>query len=249
MRTVICLLADAEEVSTAVAELVAAQAEQSIQSAGQFSIVLSGGQTPRRMYEMLARPPLLTRIDWSGVHVFWGDERCVSPYDSRSNYRMAFDVWLRSVPIPTAQIHRIRGELNPREAAIEYQTLLKDYFCDRPPRFDLVLLGLGDDGHTASLFPHSPAIQDGLRWVAEAMSGDESRVTFTPSIINLAAIVAFVVTGSAKAGILYKVLHGPRDVLRLPAQAIEPLSGDLRWFVDRMAATKIAARERLDGAL
>jgi len=243
---VICLLANAEEVSIAAAELVAAQAEKSIKSKGDFSIVLAGGQTPRRAYELLARPPLSLRIEWARVHVFWSDERCVPPHDSASNYRMAFDAWLGSVSIPTAQVHRIRGELNPREAAMEYQALLKDHFCNRPPRFDLVLLGLGGDGHTASLFPHSSAIQDRLSWVAEANSGDEPRVTLTPSIINQAATVAFVVTGSAKAGILYKVLHGPRDKLRLPAQAIEPLSADLRWFVDRMAATKLVPRERLD---
>jgi 6-phosphogluconolactonase len=189
----------------------------------------------------------MTRIDWSRVHVFWGDERCVPPGDSRSNYRMAFDAWLRAVPIPSEQIHRIRGELNPHEAAKEYQALLEGCFGNRPPRIDLVLLGLGEDGHTASHFPHSPAIND-LRWVAAAKAGDEPRVTLTPYIINQAATVVFVVTGAAKAGILHEALRGPRDVLHLPAQAIEPQSGDLRWFVDRMAATKIAVRERPDSA-
>jgi 6-phosphogluconolactonase len=193
--------------------------------------------------------PLASQVDWSRVHILWGDERCVPPDHAESNYRMARETLLDRVPIPSAHVHRIHGEDDPEAAATRYEATLRAVLrtpAGRPgtgsgARVDLVLLGLGVDGHTASLFPGSAAAREHTRWAMAEYSTAASmwRVTLTPAVLNAAAEILFLVSGSAKAGILNRVLEGPRRPGELPAQAIEPFNGRLRWFVDAEAAASL----------
>jgi 6-phosphogluconolactonase len=230
--------ADLESVSRAAADLIAAQANLAVAARGRFSLALSGGSTPRRTYELLAAPPFKDQAPWDRMHVFWGDERCVPPDDPRSNARMAREAWLDHVPIPAGQIHPIDCAGDPDAAARDYEAGLRKFFAGAAPRLDLVLLGLGDNGHTASLFPGTPVLQERERWAAAVYvaAGDLYRVTLTAPLINQAAHVVFLVAGGAKAAVLRDVLHGPRDPARLPAQLIRPDGGELLWLADREAA-------------
>lgn len=196
-------------------------------------VALAGGSTPRSLYARLAAPPFASSVDWSKIHVMWGDERCVPPDDAASNYRMARDVLLDHVPVPAANVHRIHGEDDPVKAAAAYEREMR--------RIDLVLLGLGEDGHTASLFRGAVPAQDDSRWVitARAPVAPVWRVTLTPVAINAAAEVAFLVSGAAKASIVGRVLEGPRRPRELPAQLIVPPSGRVVWFLDAMAAAEL----------
>lgn len=233
---------DLETLSAAAAQLFAEQAERAVEAQGRFSVALSGGSTPRPAYELLAQPPFRDRVPWAKVHVFWGDERCVPVDDPRSNYRLARLALLDHIPIPNGQIHPILCSQQPREAAERYETLLRTSFTSQPPRLDLVFLGLGENGHTASLFPGTPVLEEQQRWVAdvEVPGQDVSRVTLTALVLNRAAVVAFLVAGAAKAAVLRDVLEGPRDPSRLPAQLIRPTGGELRWLVDRAAASVVS---------
>ncbi len=229
---------DLESLSRAAAALLVDQANLAVAARGRFSVALSGGATPRRTYELLAAPPLKDQAPWDRVHVFWGDERCVPPDDPRSNARMAKEAWLDRVPIPPGQIHPLNCADDPAAAARQYEAKLREFFAGQPPRLDLVLLGLGPDGHTASLFPGTPVLEEQERWAAAVYvaEGDLYRVTLTAPLINQAARVAFLVAGGAKAEVLREVLHGPRDPARLPAQLIRPQNGELLWLADRQAA-------------
>jgi 6-phosphogluconolactonase len=233
---------DLESLSHAAAGLFVQQARQAVQAHGRFSVALSGGHTPRRTYELLAQPPFRDRVAWAQVHVFWGDERCVPPDDPRSNERMVREALLDHVPVPPAQIHPILCVQAPREAAEQYEAVLHDFFAGRAPRFDLIFLGLGENGHTASLFPNTPVLEERQRWAAEVYVAEEDlyRVTLTAPAINQAAVVAFLVAGSAKAGILRAVLEGPSDPHRLPAQLIQPAQGELQWLVDQEASSLVS---------
>jgi 6-phosphogluconolactonase len=234
-------------VAEAAARRFVATANDAIRARGEFVVALSGGSTPRSMYARLAVEP--ANVNWSRVQVLWGDERCVPPDHPASNYRMAREALLDHVPIPAANVHRISGEDDPAKAATSYERVIRGVLRtptgsprDTPgARIDLVLLGLGEDGHTASLFPGAVALHDGQRWVTaeyvEAVSA--WRVTLSPVIINAAAEVAFLVTGVAKAAILRQVLEGPRQPHRLPAQLIAPTAGRVRWFVDAPAAAAL----------
>jgi 6-phosphogluconolactonase len=234
----ITVYADLESLSRAAAALVVTQANLAVAARGRFSLALAGGNTPRRTYELLAQPPFLDQAPWDRMHVFWGDERCVPLDDPRSNARMARNAWLDHVPIPPNQIHPLNCAPGPAAAARKYEARLREFFAGQPPRLDLVLLGLGHDGHTASLFPDTPVLEEKGRWVAEVSLAepDLHRVTLTAALINQAAVVAFLVAGRSKAGILREVRHGPRDPRRLPAQLIQPQNGDLFWLADREAA-------------
>jgi 6-phosphogluconolactonase len=233
---------DLESLSRAAAALLVERANLAVAARGRFSVALAGGATPRRTYELLAAPPHKYQAPWDRVHVFWGDERCVPLTDPRSNARLAQAAWLDRVPIPAGQIHPINCAADPAAAAREYEAKLQKFFAGQSPILDLVLLGLGEDGHTASLFPGTPALAESERWVAAvSVAGqDLNRVTMTPPLINQAAMVAFLVAGGAKAGVLEKVLHGPRDPARLPAQLIQPQHGELLWLVDLAATGDLA---------
>ncbi len=234
---------DLEALSRAAAALLVGQANLAVAARGRFSVALAGGSTPRRTYELLAEPSLADQASWDRVHVFWGDERCVPLADPRSNAGMAMAAWLDRASIPRAQIHPMDCAPDPAAAARDYEAHLREFFAGQPPRLDLVLLGLGSDGHTASLFPGSPALAEGDRWAAPvfAAEGGPHRVTLTAPLINQARLVAFLVSGPGKAAILAEILQGPRDPLRLPAQLIQPHAGELVWLVDQPAAALVPA--------
>jgi 6-phosphogluconolactonase len=233
---------DLESLSRAAAALLVRQVNRAVAARGRFSVALAGGATPRRTYELLAAPPHQDQVPWDRVHVFWGDERCVPLNDPRSNARLAKAAWLDRVPIPAAQIHPINCASDPAAAARQYEAQLREFFAGQPPILDLVLLGLGKDGHTASLFPGTPALAESERWVAAVPVADQDlpRITLTAPLINQAAMVAFLVAEEGKAGVLREVLHGPRDPERLPAQLIQPHDGELLWLVDLAAAGSLA---------
>ncbi|RNC67950.1 MAG: 6-phosphogluconolactonase [Desulfuromonadales bacterium] len=235
----ICVYADLDALSRAAAELFASQALKAVKERGRFVVLLAGGETPRHTYELLAEEPFRGLVPWEEVHVFWGDERCVSAGDPRSNARMARLALLDRVPIPPEQIHPVAGARPPRQAAEEYEALLRAFFATAPPRFDLIFLGLGDDGHTASLFPGSAALEERERWTAVTQRPGDAihRVTLTAPLINQAALVAFLVAGGGKAAVLSELLETPPGPDLLPARLIRPVKGELLWFVDREAAS------------
>jgi 6-phosphogluconolactonase len=237
-------------VAHAAANRLVTAASRAIEASGRFTIALSGGSTPRALYTLLASPAYQDRIDWPRVHVAFGDERCVPPDDPASNYRMARQALLDDVPIPPAQVHRLRGEDPPEVAADAYEQELRALFAtpEGPPRdatgarFDLVLLGMGDNGHTASLFPHRPVVREARRWVVADFVAEVSmwRLTLTTIPINAAYEVLFLVAGADKAAMLARVLEGPYDPDALPAQGIVPRGGRLSWIVDVAAAAELA---------
>ena len=232
-----------ERLADAVARHIVARAAEAIAASGHFTLALAGGSTPRAAYALLATDAFAHRVEWGRVHVLWGDERCVPPDDPRSNYRMAKEALLDRVPIPTHQIHRIRGEDDPEKAAAEYERELRALLAGED--IDLVLLGMGEDGHTASLFPGQAAVHETARWVMAVYVPEMKmwRITLTPAILNAARNVTFVVSGANKAARLQQVLRGPFTPDVLPAQAIRPHQGRLTWMVDQPAAGRLRLPE------
>ena len=237
---------DAEAVSRAAGQDLVELAREAIAQRGRFCVALSGGSTPRRMYEILSEAPRWAQIDWRRVEFFWGDERAVPPEHPDSNYGLAATVLLRKLGLAAERIHRIQGELaDVEEAAARYQDELARVFATPveglPPIFDLILLGMGADGHTASLFPYSPALTERRRWVVGNVVPriGKPRVTMTFPILNRAAEVRLLVTGADKTSVLREALVGPRDPERLPVQAVVPEGGRLIWLVDRAAAAEL----------
>lgn len=223
--------------SDAVADQFASVVRESIDQRESCHIVLAGGSTPRGLYERVAKR---SDIDWSRVQFFWGDERCVDPSSTESNYRMAREALLDQVPVGNDKIHRIPAEKNPVDAAREYEATVRAALASAPEaRFDLVLLGMGDDGHTASLFPNTAALHETTRWVV-ANSVPQlaaTRITMTTTALNTARQAWFLVCGDDKAGKLTEVLEGPRSTDQLPSQLIQPTDGELTWHVDTSAAS------------
>jgi 6-phosphogluconolactonase len=205
-------------------------------------VALSGGETPRRLYEILATSPYRERIHWDEVHIFWSDERCVPENDPRNNAWMARQTLLDLVPIPPDHIHPIRCDQSPQQAAIQYEKELKDFFSTQNPNFHLVLLGLGENGHTASLFPHTQVLNEKLRWVSDVhiVELGMDRITFTAPFINQASQVVFLVSGADKAQVLENVLEGTYRPHSLPAQLIRPNGKPPIWLVDKAAGHKLA---------
>jgi 6-phosphogluconolactonase len=236
---------DSEALSLAAAELFAAEARQAVQARGRFTIALAGGRTPRRTYELLAQDPFRDLVPWQKTHIFWGDERCVPADDPRNNALMARQTLLDHVPIPPEQVHPMVCDQSPQQAAVGYEALLRDFFHDSQPRFDLVVLGLGENGHTASLFPGTPVLEEQQRWVAEVYVAEEGlhRLTLTAAAINQAALVVFLVSGLSKAPILRNVLKEAQDPRSIPARLIKPVDGGLLWLVDRDAARQLRQRK------
>ena len=206
-----------------------------------FTMVLSGGSTPKILYEKLASEEFRNKIDWQRIHVFWGDERVVPFTDERNNAKMAFDALLRHVNIPASQIHIMRTDIEPNFAVAEYRKKLHTFFDSTGHTFDLVLLGLGDDGHTLSIFPGSLLLEDHTRWVNSVYNDQQQmyRITLMPLLVNKAGKVVFMVDGEKKAGVLEKVLEGEYKPSELPAQLISPENGQLHWFLDKAAAKKL----------
>jgi 6-phosphogluconolactonase len=234
------IVPDPQALATRAMEEFLRLAEDTLRSKNRFAVALAGGSTPRRMYSLLAKQDM----DWTRVHFFWGDERSVPPSNPDSNYCMADEALLSYISIPETNIHRIHGELPAEKAAKEYETELKRFFEDRLPRFDLILLGLGGDGHTASLFPGTNAIKEKKRWAIAIRHIVPplplvDRVTLTLPVINAANQILFLVSGAEKAQRLCQVLQGPYQPGLQPAQAVKPEEGDIHWLVDRDAAQMI----------
>jgi len=213
-------------------------AQSSIALNGRFSVALSGGTTPEQMFRLLAAPEFYSQIDWKHVHLFWSDERCVAPDHPESNYAMAWNSFIDHVPISMDNIHRILGEEDPVVAADTYEQDLKDHFKAPVPKFDLILLGLGEDGHTVSIFPGSTAAAEVKKLVVATQhpKSNQWRVTLTFPAINAAANVSFLVSGSAKAGMLRIVKSGLVSPEEIPVTGVDPKSGTLTWFCDHAAA-------------
>ena len=230
------------ELARAATELFVALAQESIRDHGHFSVALAGGSTPRAMYQNLATIEFAQQVNWERVHVFWSDERCVPPDSENSNYRMAQEAFLKVVAILPENIHRIHGEAKPHQAAQSYAETLTQFFAPKPTRFDLILLGMGDDGHTASIFPGTPAVHEDERLVmAQYVEKLASwRVTFTPALINAAANVAFLISGEKKAYRLRQVIVGRYQPDELPAQIVRPTVGKLRWLLDQAAGIHLS---------
>jgi 6-phosphogluconolactonase len=241
MKPEIVIVPDPDAVAHEAARRFVSQAREAVPARGRFSVALSGGSTPAALYKLLADEQYREQIPWADVHLFWGDERCVPATDPGSNFRLADEALLRHVPLPEGNVHRVSGELEPGAAARAYTREMEEYFCGPHTRFDLVLLGLGSDGHTASLFAHSAALQESKQTAiaVEAHYQDRptQRVTLTLPTINAARQILFLVTGEAKAGIVAKVLAGPGQ--GLPAQRIQPTAGQLTWLLDAAAAAKL----------
>jgi 6-phosphogluconolactonase len=240
------VLADPEAVSRAAAEDFAALAGSAISARGCFRVALSGGSTPRRLYELLAGPPWRAQVDWTRVEFFWGDERAVPPDHPDSNYGAAVAALLGPVGAPAEHVHRIKGEAtDPEQAARQYEAELAQTFGAAPdgppPVFDLIVLGMGADGHTASLFPYSRALTERRRWVLShyvAKLG-ATRITLTAPVLNRGRQSRVLVTGADKAATLHEAIEGPRDPDRLPVQLVAPEAGRVVWLVDRAAASKL----------
>ncbi|UCE62903.1 MAG: 6-phosphogluconolactonase [Nitrospirota bacterium] len=233
---------DFEGLVRVAAQHIVNVSQETIANHGQMAFALAGGSTPKKLYSLLAGDPFRSQIPWGSIHFFWGDERHVPPDHQDSNYRMAREALLAHVPVPDDHVHRIPSEMqNAEEAADSYERELREYFQLAPgqnPRFDLILLGLGPDGHTASLFPGTPAVHDTTRLVAAPWVKKFStfRITLTPAILNKADHVMFLVSGQDKAEALRSVLEGPYQPEVFPAQVIHPAQGQLIWLVDKEAA-------------
>lgn len=248
---------DTETLADAAARRFMENAERAMALRNRFWVALSGGSTPKRLYRRLAEPPFSKGVDWQRVHFFWGDERNVPDDHAESNFRMAAETLLSRVPVPSRNIHPIRAGQDPRAAANDYEAVLKSAFGEPAMRFDLVLLGMGTDGHTASLFPGSNVVKaaaadSASRWVVASYIEKLAawRITLAPDVINRAVQAIFLVTGTDKAAAVNQVLEGPYQPERLPAQLIRPVNGRLIWMMDTPAAQLLeAATAPDDGAV
>ena len=242
--TEIAKLPNADAIAEEAARCWARVAREAVDTRGEFSIALSGGETPRRLYEAMASEPWLDQTPWAETHVFWGDERRVPASHPDSNYRMAWETLLQYVPVPPEQIHRMRGEDLVNSAVRHYVDVLQRHFKlgrREWPRFDLILLGMGEDGHIASIYPGTRAFSDRSSLVVafEVPQLGVERMTLTLPVINNARHILFLVAGEAKAETLQAVLEGPSMPSTYPAQAVQPEDGTLMWLIDEAAASRL----------
>jgi 6-phosphogluconolactonase len=241
----IVILDDAPALYAHAAEEIAYFAGEAVCTHGEFSLCLSGGSTPAATYDMLGSKFQFS-IDWKEIQLFWGDERCVPPDDAASNYAMTVRTLLSKLTLKPSQVHRIYGEKSPAEAADAFESDLRSHFglgAGEFPRFDMVLLGLGENSHTASLFPGSPALHEAERLAVPVEVDDPTqrhRITMTPPVINNSARVMFLAAGAEKAQAVWNILKGPRDIDQFPAQVVAPDHGEVIWLLDKAAASLIA---------
>ncbi len=230
-----------ESLSNAVAELIVQIAAKSVAERGRFVISLSGGKTPERLFKILAEPPYCTKILWANTFIFWGDERCVPYNDERNNAHQARLLLIDKIPILSANIFPVPVNIEPAAAARQYEASIKSIFGNQPPRFDLVLLGLGEDGHTASLFPDTEVLQETTAWVKQVYVPAQKmyRITMTAPLLNFARNILFMVTGNSKAEILKSVVEETHGAHKYPAQLIKPTDGNLWWYADKSAAANL----------
>lgn len=239
MARFVKILKDEEAIAEFVARQIIQSAQNAIAEHGQFTLALAGGSTPKLLYNLLGTT-YRDDVDWSKTHLFWGDERAVPPDHPDSNFRMVQGALLEHIPHPVG-VHRIMGELEPSEAARRYGQRLAEIFSPNAPVVDLILLGMGADGHTASLFPHTEALNETEEWVVanHVPQLDIWRITLTYPVLNNARQVIFMVAGENKAERLYEVLHGEVRPFDLPSQAVNPAQGDVTWAVDYEAGRKV----------
>ena len=237
---------DPESLLLALADFVVEQAKKSIERSGRFNFVLSGGNSPKRLYQLLVSDEYRNRIDWNKVFFFFGDERYVPSNHSSSNFLMVKNSLFLPLGIPDSQIFEVNTTLPPDECAIDYEERILQHFRGESCRFDLILLGLGDNSHTASLFPHTSVVHEEKSLIKEIYVPEANmyRVTFTAPLINAAHTVAFLVYGASKAGAMYNILRQPLNIDEYPAQLIRPENGELHWFVDEEAGSRVRKRER-----
>jgi len=234
----------AEQVLSALAEYFVARAGQAIERRGRFAVALSGGSSPKKLYELLASPAYHERVAWEQVYFFFGDERNVPHTSPDSNYLMAKKALLDPLGIRPAQVFAVDTDLEPAEAAAQYCVDIEEFFGEKKAKFDLVLLGLGDNAHTASLFPHTPVLQDKSVSVKEVWLPEQKvfRITMTAPLINQARAIAFLVYGADKAEAVAQVLGSERNIEQYPAQLIAPSSEEVQWFLDEAAAKELPAQ-------
>jgi len=236
---------NAESVAVEAAHLFVRLATEAIRDHGRFTVALSGGSTPKRLFQILATPAYQKQLDWSAIHLFWGDERYVPADHPDSNFRMTLDALLSQVRIPPANVHRIRTELSPAEAvATSYESEIARFFAgthERFPTFDLVFLGLGTNAHIASLFPHSKTLQEQSHLVVADFVAEVNmwRITMTAPMLNAARNIVFLATGADKAPVIRDVLFGDYDIERKPAQLIQPVHGQVTWLIDKASSAQL----------
>ena len=232
---------DKEIMSEQLASWIAHLVQDTLKNQDYFTLVLSGGGTPKLLFEKLASGEYKNKIDWKRIHIFWGDERAVPFDDDRNNAKMAYDILINHIDVPSGQVHIMRTDIEPKLAAEEYETILHQYFDKTSNSFDLVLLGMGDDGHTLSLFPGSPIIEEHEHWVNSVYNQQQKmyRITLMPVVVNKASNIVFMVDGAKKANILQRVIEGPYIPLKLPAQIVKPSNGELSWFLDKAVAKEL----------
>lgn len=234
--------ADTQTLSTELASWIKDLIVETLKTKDRFTFVLSGGSTPKALYKLLASDTYRTSIHWEKVHFFYGDERAVPFEDERNNAKMSYDTLLNFIEVPEENIHIMRTDLEPKESAIAYEAILKSYFGENEPTFDLVLLGMGDDGHTLSLFPGTDVIHEKTAWTSAFFlkAQDMYRITLTAPVVNKSRFIVFMAAGSGKASTLKEVLEGPTDLERLPSQIIATENGEVHWFIDKSAAALLS---------
>ncbi len=236
--TSIEIFKDPSSQTNAAIDLFISLAQAAIEERGRFSAALSGGSTPSGLYAGLAEPEHRDMLDWTHVHLFFGDERHVPPDHPNSNFNMVQEKLFSKIPIPQNNVHRVMAELDPRLAAFNYEDQLRRFFVGEWPRFDLVLLGMGDDGHTASLFPRTAGLNEEQRWfIANFVPNlGEWRLTLSKNAINAARKIVVLVGGQSKAEMVAEVLSENNSQVKKPIQMISPVDGDCVWLLDREAA-------------
>lgn len=241
MKTTIKIFGNTDELSLYFGALVELRIKE-LPEGQNFTMVLSGGSTPKAVFSYLAKH-FNKQIDWEKAHLFWGDERCVPPEDSESNYRMARENLLSHVPIPESNIFRIKGENYPQKEALAYEERVKQNvpMTDGVPLFDLFMLGMGDDGHTASIFPDHPELfhSEKLFDIAVHPETGQQRITATGKLINHARSIVFLVTGEAKSAVVATILEKGKGLEKFPASMVHPINGELYWLLDEGAASKL----------
>lgn len=241
----IAIFNDLEALSKATADFICKAAKKNIDAKGRFTLVLSGGETPKQTYFFLASREFRDRIDWEKVLIFFGDERYVPPDDVNSNYHTADEILLVEVPIRDENVFPIPTDSTPEKDALKYEAQLKNIFRGAFPSFDLILLGLGENGHTASLFPHTDILNEKTRWVKNVLVKElnTERISLTAAAINSSKQIMFLVSGENKANVVNNILNGKRNPEEFPAQFIQPSNGELFWFLDKAAADKLPESE------
>ena len=227
-----------QELSENLAAWISNYIQEVLQNQPIFTLALSGGSTPKLLYQLLAKEPYKIMIPWERIHFFWGDERAVPFEDDRNNAKMAYDILLNVVDVPAENIHVMRTDIAPEAAAAEYEKILHEYFKEGETTFDLVLLGMGDDGHTLSLFPGTPVVHEQEKWATAffLQAQDMYRITLTAPVVNQSACVIFMAVGTGKSLTLKSVIEGAYNPDVFPSQQIRPEEGELHWFVDEAAA-------------